>query len=154
REPNSTAIEALNRTLREGFSEAVRHCKLASAYSSENAYPADVRFRVTKAQLGKAGNLSRIALVSELCDVLDENSWHHEPERYNIRKLELAGILEDSSLRAEALASLGELGSLAGSYFLAWNKIFYPDRTFRGREEILDGLHDIEQLGRSAMFDD
>lgn len=154
REPNSRAIESLNETLREGFSEAVRHCKIASAYSSENAYPADVRFRVTKAQLGKAGNFSRVELVSELCDVLDENSWRHEPERYDVRRLELAGILEDDSLRTEALASLSKRGSLAGNYFVSWTKIFYPDRTFRDREQVLEGLHEIEQMGRPAMFDE
>lgn len=152
KEPNSKAIDFLNKTLREGFSEAVRHCKLASLYSSDNAYPADVRFRVIKARLNKAEDESRVELVSELCDVLDENSWGHEPERYNRRRLELAGILQDDALRVEALASLTKLGSLDGHYFLAWNKIFFPDRTFRSRPDILDGLNDVESLGRHAML--
>jgi hypothetical protein len=153
RDPQSDALPLLNNALQEGFDEAIRHCKLASLYSSDNAYPADVRFRVTKARLARADDKSRLALVSELCDVLDEESWTHEPERYERRRLELAELIGDESLRANALAALTTLGSLEGHYFLIWNQIFYADRTFRGRAEVMDGVSAIDRLGQPAMLD-
>jgi hypothetical protein len=150
--PDSEAVQLLNNALQEGFDEAVRHCKLASVYSADNAYPADVRFRVTKAQLNKADGDRRLELISELCDVLDEDSWASEPQRFEVRRLELADVVGDNELRESALAALGKQGSLAGHYFIIWNQIFYADRTFRTKSEIIDGVKAIERLGQPAML--
>ncbi len=151
--PGTNIERSVQHSLGTGFDNAVKHCKRAAVFDSENYYPQDVCFRVTKAQFGassddpRATSEQKVELVSELCDILDHESWMRSPEQYNKRKLELADVLNDDTIKREALQELAKLGSTAGEYMLAWKDIYYPDRTWRPDHEIEFALERIEALG-------
>lgn len=150
--PNSSAMNRIRDAMSSGFGDAVDHCKKAAVFDSENYYSQDVLFRVTSTQLKseeaneEVTDEARVELISELCDILDHESWRLSQEQYNRRKLELAGILNDDSIKQEALQRLAELGSTAGEYMLAWRGMYFPDRKWRGDSEIESALKRIESV--------
>ncbi|MCA9109913.1 MAG: hypothetical protein KDA52_08210 [Planctomycetaceae bacterium] len=136
-------------TLNRGFAEAIRHCKQAALYDSENPYSQDVRFRVTTTQLESTNSNTpevKVELISDLCDILDHSCWRHQLEQFNRRKLELADLLNDDSVREDALEQLATMGSTAGEYMLAWRRMHYPDRTWRPESEIQEALLRIASI--------
>lgn len=156
RHPQSQAQQLLTRALQEGFDEAVRHCKYASVYDAENAYPADVRFRVTRTRLNNDTALTpdeRASLVTDLCDILEQDCWAFQAEQYERRRLELAAVLGDDMMRTKALEALSRIGSTAGEYLLAWNDMYYADHLWRPPREIDCGLDRIRNLGDRARRD-
>lgn len=148
----------LTELLGASYKDAVKHCKKAILLDSENVNSLDVQFRLVKSELNmqtKKGALSteqHIEFVSELCDVLGNESWDQSPEFYGQRKMELAEILGDENLKTEALAELAKAGSFAGEYLLAWRSIYYPDRAWRPPNEIDEALERIETLKALTDF--
>ncbi|QDV11483.1 hypothetical protein CA51_13470 [Rosistilla oblonga] len=148
---SDSPIEARVRgAIGSGFDEAVRHCTQAAIFDSENYYSLDVRFKATKNELdggrlvGRQSSGKRVELISDLCDVLDHESWRSSKEQYNKRRIELSHILGDPSIKEEALEELAKLGSTAGEYMLARNLIFDSQRNWRSDGDIERGLERIE----------
>lgn len=149
KQPDSESYATISQTIEGGFEEAIRHCKWAASHDSENANPNDVRFRVTKIQIENTKDISsedRANLVSDLCDILDHESWRHSKVQFEKRRLELADQLEDKALEEQALKSLANMGSSAGEYLLAWKKMFFADRTWKDNDEIASAIERIEQF--------
>lgn len=144
-------IEARLRTaFGSGFEEAIHHCTQAAIFDSENYYSLDVRFKATKNELETSGvnrsAIDRVELISELCDVLDHDSWRASREQYNKRKIELSQILNDPSIKQDALEELTRMGSTAGEYMLARNLIYDQHRQWRDDDQIEQGMARIEAI--------
>lgn len=152
RAPNSPIEARVRGAIGSGFSEAVYHCTQAAIFDSENYYSLDVRFKATKNELDGKGSFAdsnltkRVGLISDLCDVLDHDSWLASKEKYNQRRIELSQILQDPSIKEDALEELARIGSTAGEYMLARNLIFDSHRQWRSDEQIERGLARIEAV--------
>ena len=95
----------------------------------------------------------RAELVADLCDILEEDSWLSQPEQYHHRVYDLSRILDDHTLRDQAMDALEKMGSQVGYYLEAREKVYDAENAIRDHDSLLAAIRYLDSLNDQA-FDD
>jgi len=155
-ETDPARINEFRAELATAFQESMEHSRQAISYRGDNTHPVDVRAWVIRNRLEEDPDIPpevRLCLIGEYSEILEDEIWESQPIRRQEHRLSLANLLNDNSLREDAIASLQSLGSMAGHYIIARQIAYKPSGEFSDTKALLEALAYMDGLGPAALSD-
>jgi hypothetical protein len=106
------------------------HVEMSQRYRPSNYYPLDVLFWVSRDYLavGLADEKERSEILADLVNAFDRGEVEEfestQQNVYEERRVELSDLIDDESMKTEALARLAEQGSMGGVFIVARNMAY------------------------------